>query len=55
MKPDPIDATKIAIRALRLLGDGEHAVRDAWQRLTRPAPADPYRSPADRRQPPEVW
>ncbi|MFT4109777.1 hypothetical protein [Propionicimonas sp.] len=53
MGPEPIDATRLALRALRALDDGRRAVAEQWQRWTAPRPAD--EPPADRRQPPEIW
>ncbi|MBN9107066.1 MAG: hypothetical protein J0I14_18930 [Propionibacteriaceae bacterium] len=55
MKAEPIDAAKLAMRALRAMDDAQRAVRDGWERLTGQAQADPHRTPNDRRQPPEVW
>lgn len=55
MKAEPIDAVKLAMRALRAMDDGQRAVRDAWTRLTGQAVTDPHRPSNDRRQPPEVW
>lgn len=54
MSPEPIDLTRAALRALRLLEDGRRAVTDQWRRWVTPGrPADA--PPSDRRQPPEVW
>ena len=54
MSPEPIDLTRVALRALRLLEDGRRAVSDQWRRWVTPdkPPAGPS---ADRREPPEVW
>src|SRR5512140_2330990 len=54
MTPEPIDATRLTLRALRLLDDGRRAVEKQWQEWTAPEKkaAEP---PADRRQPPEIW
>ena len=54
MKQEPIDATRVALRALRALDDGRRAGEKQWREWTAPEtkPAEP---PADRRQPPEIW
>lgn len=54
MTPEPIDATWLALRALRLLDDGRRAVEKQWKDWTQPEkkPAEP---PSDRRQPPDIW
>jgi len=54
MTQEPIDATRLALRALRLLDDGRRAVEKQWQEWMAPEKklAEP---PADRRQPPEIW
>lgn len=54
MTPEPIDATRLALRALRLLDDGRRAVEKQWQAWTAPEKKT-EQPPADRRQPPEVW
>ena len=53
MKQEPIDATRVALRALRALDDGRRAVEKQWREWTTPRKAD--EPPADRRQPPEIW
>ena len=53
MTPEPIDATRLALRALRLLDDGRRAVEKQWQEWT--APQKAAEPPPDRRQPPEIW
>jgi hypothetical protein len=53
MSLPPIDATKIVLRALRLLDDGRRAAETGWQRLTGSANRDG--APADRRRPPQIW
>jgi hypothetical protein len=55
MHAQPIDAAKLAMRALRAMDDAQRAVRDGWDRLTGQAPSDPHKTSNDRRQPPEVW
>ena len=55
MKPEPIDAVKLAIRALRAMDDAQRAVRDGWERLTGQQASDPRKPSTDPRQPPEVW
>lgn len=54
MQPEPIDLTRAALRALRLLEEGRRAVSDQWRRWAPPRrpSAEP---PADRRQPPQLW
>lgn len=54
MSPEPIDATRVALRALRLLDDGRRAIDAQWRRWTKPdeGPAAP---PDDRRRPPDIW
>ena len=55
MNPEPIDAGRLALRALRLLDAGRRAVEKTWRDVTgtgKPKAAEP---PADRRQPPDVW
>jgi hypothetical protein len=54
MNPEPIDATRLALRALRLLDDGRRAVEKQWQEWTTPE-KEKAEPPADRRQPPEIW
>nr|WP_300143488.1 hypothetical protein [Propionicimonas sp.] len=54
MNPEPIDLTRMALRALRMLEQGRRAVDDQWRRWTAPGkPADA--PPADRREPPDIW
>jgi len=55
VKPEPIDAAKLALQALRALDDGQRAARDGWKRLTGQLQTDPHKASNDRRQPPEVW
>lgn len=55
MKAEPIDAAKLAVRALRAMDDGQRAMKDAWARLTGQGEADPHRPSNDPRRPPEVW
>ena len=54
MNPEPINATRLLLQALRALDDGRRTVETQWRRWTTPeqAKAEP---PADRRQPPDVW
>lgn len=54
MAQEPINATRLALRALRFLDDGRRAVEKQWQDWTTPAKKKDA-PPADRRQPPEVW
>ncbi len=54
MSPEPIDLTKVAFRALRMLDDGRRALDDQWRRWTTPE-APSAKPPADRRQPPDIW
>ena len=53
MNPEPIDATRLALRALRLLDDGRRAVEKQGQEWT--APQKKPEPPADRREPPKLW
>lgn len=54
MKPEPIDLTRMALRALRVLEEGRRAVDDRWRRWTTPnKPVE--EPPSDRRQPPDIW
>jgi hypothetical protein len=55
VKAEPIDAARLAMRALRAMDDAQRAVREGWDRLTGQITPDPHRTPNDRRQPPEVW
>ncbi len=55
MNPEPIDAGRLALRALRLLDDGRRAAEKTWRGWTsagKPKDAGP---PAYRREPPDVW
>jgi hypothetical protein len=53
MSKQPIDATKIVLRTLRLLDDGRRAVGEQLEQLTK---AVTTITPAtDRRRPPEIW
>ena len=36
MNPEPIDVTRVALRALRILDDGRRALDDQWRRWTQP-------------------
>ena len=54
MAAEPIDLTRVALRALRLLEHGRRAVDDQWRRWVTPKQPDAA-PPSDRRQPPEVW
>ena len=54
MSPEPVDATRWGLRALRLLDEGRRALENQWRGLTtreRPAEPDPW----DRRKPPKLW
>lgn len=53
MTQEPINVTRLALRALRLLDDGRRAVEKQWQQWT--APPKKEEPPADRRQPPDLW
>lgn len=54
MASEPIDATKLILRTLGLIGDGRRAAEQGWQRITTAA-KDATTAPADRRRPPEIW
>ena len=53
MNQEPIDTTRVALRALRLLDDARRAAEKQWREWT--APPKGEEPPADRRQPPEIW
>jgi len=54
MTPEPIDATRLVLRALRLLDDGRRVVEAQWQQWTAPE-KKAAKPPADPRQPPDIW
>jgi len=54
VNPEPIDVTKVALRALRILDDGRRALDEQWRRWTQPDKPS-AKPPADRRQPPDIW
>lgn len=54
MNREPIDVTRVTLRALRLLDDGRRALDEQWRRWTTPDKPEAG-PPSDRRQPPGVW
>jgi len=54
MAAEPIDATKVVLRALRLLDDGRRSAQEQWQRLTQ-SDRDRTTAPSDRHRPPQIW
>ncbi len=54
MSPEPIDVTRLALRALRMLDRGRRALDEQWRHWTAPDKPD-AEPPSDRRQPPEIW
>ncbi len=54
MAPEPINAAKLALQAMRALDEGRRTVAARWHSLTDPGERA-KRPPADRREPPKIW